>query len=411
MLTRFVASEGSPRDAIEDDPATIEDIRCLVRLRGSRGERELVIATELGGGIRVFGSRDGLTQRARTQLAFHEVASGRVVELEADELHVLDLQTLEMLPDAPGPNDALYAYGPMRGPYPAKLGAPMVAVDGQLTVTRVDLLVGLIDGVTNAFAYAPDQHGSRCVHALLPGERADAIDAGRGIVLALPLVPGWLIDCPVSNDLVAAQIIYDILSALRSDLGAGTDVPALPVPSRAAYEQKLVAAGWRIDGDEAVRPKGRGIIGSIFKGGDRRTLPRQGTLDELVAEACATLARIPAITTPEVAALRRRFMGSASSAVSAARPPIAPPIPAASAAPQPALAPRPRVATDRSEWMRDFVEAHRTPSRPPPRVSAPARAVSPAATPSWMDDFDEPDDSDAPDPDPTKPSEWSKDFD
>jgi len=408
MLTRFVASTGAPREPILDDAQHVEDVRCIVRLHTSRGQRELVIATELGGGIRVFGDREGLPQRTRTQIAFDEVASGKVLEIETDELHIFDLQTVEMLPDAPGVNDALYLYGAMRGPYPASLGTPVVAVDGQLTVTRADLLSAVIDGVTRAFAYAPDPHGSRCVHALLPAERADVIaTTGRGIVLALPLVPGWLMDCPVPNDQIAAQILYDVLSALRTDLGVPPS-PPLPVPSRAALEAKLVDAGWRIDGDTAVRAKGRGLLGSVLQGSERRTLPRQGTLDELVAEAKAMLSRMPNIPTAETVALQRRTARDVAAHVA----PIVQ-MPAASPPPSPPSAmPRPRVETPRTDWMKDFVEAHRAPSRPAPRLSTPARVVAPKAAPnpSWMNDFEEPDEPDTPEPSPPK-RDWSDDFD
>jgi hypothetical protein len=93
---------------VVDDPANVEDVRCVVQLRGAHGVRERIIATELGGGVRVVEGRQALPQRARTQLAFHEVASGRALQLDADELWIFDLQTVEMLPDAPGCNDALY---------------------------------------------------------------------------------------------------------------------------------------------------------------------------------------------------------------------------------------------------------------------------------------------------------------
>jgi hypothetical protein len=419
MLSRFVASTGSPRGPVVDDPTTIEDVRCVVRLPGGR---EVVIATELGGGVRVLGDRGRLAQRARTQLSFHDVASGHVLELDADELHVFDLHTVEMLPDAPGVNDALYLYGAMRGPYPAKLDAPVASVDGQLTVTRADLLGGLVDGVAKAFRYAPEPHGSRCVCALLPGERADVIDTGRGIVLALPLAPGWLLDCPVPNDLIVAQMLYDVLSAMRTEPRIGLD-DALPVPDRASYEQTLVAAGWRIEGDEAVRAKGRGIFGSLLKGDERRKLPRQGTLEELVAEAAAVLSRMPDVPTAEARSLRHRVAHATGRALPLVSSPIraVPVSPAAAVLPSHAAPPvataavaaRPRVATDRSEWMKDFVDAHRSPSRPAPRLSTPARAVAPAAQPTWMDDFvvseeDAPDPAETP---PSKPPDWSKDFD
>jgi hypothetical protein len=413
MLSRFVASTGSPRSPVVEDPTTIEDVRCVVRLRGGR---ELVVATEIGGGVRVLGDRGRLAKRALAQLSFHDVVSGHVLELDTDELHVFDLHTLEMLPDAPGVNDALYLYGAMRGPYPAKLDTPVASVDGQLTVTRADLLDGLIDGVAKAFRYAPEPYGSRCVYAVLPGERADVIDTGRGIVLALPLAPGWLLDCPVPNDLIVAQMLYDVLSALRTELPSGLDA-SLPVPDRASYERTLVAAGWRIEGDEAVRAKGRGILGSLLRGDERKKLPRQGTLEELVAEATAVLSRMPDVPTAEARALRRRF----AHATARALPSVSPPIRAVGVSPSPAAPPvatarvaaRLRVAADRSEWMKDFVDAHRSPSRPAPRLSTPARAVAPAAQPTWMDDFvvSEGDVADPVETPPSNPPDWSKDFD
>lgn len=405
MLSRFVARADSHREPNVTDAALIEDVRCLLQLRESGATRELVIATELGGAIRVLADRERLAQRARTQLAFHEVAARRALEIEASEIFVFDLQSIEMLPDAPGPNDPIYLYGAMSGPFPDRVGSPIAAVDGQLTVTRADLVCGLIDGVTNAFAYAPDAHGSRCVHALLPGERDDVIDAGRGIVLALPLAPGWLLDSPVANDLIAAQIFHDVLLAMGTDLGA--DTAALPVPNRAAYEQSLVATGWRIEGDHAVRAKGGGIIGSIFKGAERRQLPRQGTLDDLVAAARQVLSHLPDPPTPEVAALRRRSRRSAAVTVAHGRPAPTSPAP-------PIATPTPRVSTSRTEWMKDFIDAHRSPSRPAPRVSLPALAARGSAPPAWTRDFDPPAERSAPDStggEAAPPPDWSKDFD
>lgn len=415
MLPRFVASTHAPSDPAIDDPTAIEDVRCVVRLRGT----ELVIGTAAGGAVHITDDRSRLAHRALAQLSFHEVASGRVLELDADELYVFDLLTLEILPDAPGVNDALYLYGAMKGRYPAKEGSAVALLDGQLTVTRGDLLDGLVDGFVNAFAYAPDMHGSRCVHALLPGDRAETIERGRGIVLALPLVPDWVLECPTANDVVVGQVIYDVLNALRTDLGI---TEPLPVPSRDALEQKLVATGWQIEGNQAVRPRGRGI-GKLFSKDERRTLPPQGTLDELVAEAKTVLARIPGIPSQETMALRRRFLRPPSPVAvpaparipvqSSAMPP--PPHSAATPALSPGAAPRPHVRSDRSEWMRDFIDAHRSPSRPAPQVVTPSRAVSREATPTWMNDFDEPMPIEPGTPDENEPAtprpDWSKDFD
>lgn len=410
MPSRFVASTtAAPRAAVVDEPAALEDVRAVVRLRGRAGVTELVVGTEHAGEVRVVANeRVQLEQRAQTQLAFHEVASGRAIEVAADELFVFDVQVVEMLPDAPGPNDALYLYGVMRGPYPALPGRPIASVDGQLTVTRADLIAGLLDGVANAFAYAPEPRGSRCVHALLPGERAELLEAGRGVVLALPLAPAWTLDAIVSNDLVSAQMLYDVLHALRTDLGITE--PVLPVPSRALVEHNLVAAGWRIEGNEAVRPVKTGLLGSVFGGNvQRKPLPREGTLDELIAEAKAVLARVPGAPSAEVIALQRGRVRSPS------LPPPPPPTPRPSSPPPipPSAAPRPRVETSRSDWMKDFVEAHRAPARQKPTVTVPARAVTPDATPSWMEDFGETEreEKETPTDTPASPRDWSKDFD
>jgi hypothetical protein len=406
VLTRFVPSLAPTREPAAADPAAIEDVRCVVRLRGASGIRELVVGTDAGGTIVVTGERERLGLRARSELAFHETASrGRTLELDTDALYIFDLQTMEMLPDAPGPNDALYVYGLMYGPYPAHADVPVAAVEGQLTVTRADLLGGLVDGTGSAFAYPPDVHGSRCVHALLPGERAEVIDTGRGVILALPLVPTWLPECPQSNDLVVAQLIYDVLSALRADLG--DEGAPLPVPNRAVLEAELVAQGWTIEGDEAVRAK-TGFM-SVLRGSEKRQLPRQGTLDELTAAARAALAKMPNVPTPEALALRRRTQRTlpVSSVPRVAVASIAQPLP-------PRAQPVPKTRTDRSEWMKDFVDAHRSPSRPAPRVSTPARAVSRDATPAWMEDFAETGhDDDAGDDSESRPAakpDWSRDF-
>jgi hypothetical protein len=355
----------------------------------------LIIATDANGRVITTTDRDALPRRAQVQLAFHDVASvGRKLELDAQELYIFDLQTIEMLPDAPGLNDPLYVYGLM---YSTRDGTP---IEGQLTVTRADLLGALVDGVQHAFLYPPDAHGTRAVHALLPGESADMIALGRGVILALPLAPTWLPECPLSNDLVAAQLLYDVLVALRRELRLNTHT--LPVPNRATIEAELTAQGWKIEGDEAVRAKSTGLLGAL-RGSEKKRLPRQGTLDELVSEARIVLTNLPGVPTAEALALRARVGGSQR-----IKTPIAAPTPVQ--LPPPAQ-PRPRVAADRGDWMKDFVDAHRAPSRPPPTVSTPARAISKDATPAWMDDFAEPatpgesrDEDEAPKPD------WSSDF-
>jgi hypothetical protein len=386
MLSRFVRSPTSTPSEWDDDPALIEDVRGLVTLRGSRGTHELLVGTQADGALSVVEhDRTQLSQRVTAQLAFHEVASGRSMTLDVAELYVFDLQVLELLMDAPGLNDAMYLYGALRGPYPATKGTPVSTIEGQLTVTRADLLSALVDGAHGAFAYRPEAHGSRCVHALLPGERADILDGGHGTVLAFPLAPAWTLESLVPNDRVAGQIFYDVLHALYRDLREPLE---LPVPSRAAVAAELVAEGFTIEGDTAVRTTRSGILGALMPDRETRTLPREGTLDEYVRAAGIALGKL-GVPTPETLALRRR-RGSVAPAPAASRPipiPAAPASPTTTAQPE-RRQPRPRVEAGATDWMKDFVDAHRAPGKPTPRVVSPARAVTPTKqAPAWMDDF------------------------
>jgi hypothetical protein len=372
----------------------------------SLGPVEMVMGTDGNGRLRAVdaSARRELPTRAQAQLAFHEVASNRTLTIDAGELYLFDLQMVELLRDAPGLNDPLYLYGALRGPYPGALDTETAAVEGQLTVSRGDLLAGLIDGVERAFHYERSSSGARLVHALLPGETADVIDAGRGLVLAFPLAPMSMLG-GFANDLVAAQIFHDVLVAMRAELRVAG---ALPIPNRKALEEQLDAEGWTIEGDTATRLADRGVVASLLgRGQERRALPRQGTLEEFVAEATAMLARMGA-PSPTTAAIRRRIAARANARVTPPPPPR--PTPPSAPSDAPASTARPRVATSRSEWIQDFVDAHRAPDRPPPQLRRPARAVAPESESDWSSDFEElPEVAD--DPRHNKPSpDWSKDF-
>lgn len=391
MLSRFVASPTSKSTACVDDPALVEDVRGLIKLVSGNVSRELLIGTQADGALTVVElDRSKLSQRVQAQLSFHEVAAGRPhgSTLEVSELWLFDLQVLELLMDAPGLNDAMYLYGTLRGPYTTSPTTTVQAIEGQLTVTRADLLSALVDGVREAFAYRPDASGARCVHALLPGEREAVIDGGHGTVLAFPLVPAWSLETGIANDRVAAQMFYDVLGAFNRDAGIPNE---LPVPSRQAVEHELVAAGWTIDAGVATRKKKGGLLG-LGTEIEKQPLPREGTLDEYIAAAQAALARLGP-PSPETLALRRRRGLTAPLPPQITSRPL--PIPSAPPVAPPSMPsierqPRPRVESSKTEWMKDFVDAHRAPGRPAPRVVAPARAVTTKKSPAWMDDFAEP---------------------
>ncbi len=409
MLPRFFipSSRSTSAEPTRDEPRVFEEIVAKVSL----GPVDMFVGTDGAGRLRAVdaSARRELPARAQGQLAFHEVASNRSLAIDATELYLFDLQMVELLRDAPGLNDPLYLYGVLRGPYPGALDTETAAIEGQLTVSRGDLLAGLIDGVERAFSYERSESGARCVHALLPGETADVVEGGRGLILAFPLAPTSLMG-GFANDLIAAQIFYDVLGAMRAELGV---TGPLPIPNRSALEDRLQADGWTIEGDTATRRAGKGVVASLLgRGQERRSLPRQGTLEDYVAEATAMLARLGA-PPPTTVALRRRAMPRAETR---ATPPTrtTPPSPPAPVPPPPPVSTaRPRVATPQSEWIQDFVDAHRAPDRPPPQLRRPARAVAPdpEQEPDWLDDFAEVPDAGEDPPQNNPAPDWSKDFD
>ena len=391
----FVASASAPPGRPDrDDPGRLVNALAVVQV----GAAELVVGTDGEGRLRAVsgGERAAMTARVQAQLAYHEVTSPAPVGVSASEVWLLDVQVVELLRDAPGLNDPLHLYGSLRGAYPWALEREVASVEGQLTVTRSDLLGGLVAGVERAFKVEPSSAGARCIHAMVPGGPPAEMQEGRGLVLAFPLAHLPIGDDP-PNELVVAQTLYDVLSALRADLGDDGAAP-LPVPSRRALEAELAADGWHIDGDRAVRKKG-GIGGRLLGVGKKeRTLPPQGTLEDYVTEARTVLARL----TPAPAR--------------ASTPPV-----------RRSTAPRPAVSTTPDEWMKDFSTARPSPGktrprakpRPAvivPRVSRPARVLSqeaPASPPDWMRDFKEPAAKPEPEPEaqPAERPDWSKDFD
>ncbi len=371
----FVGSARSAvREARVDRPAELDEIAATLTV----GDTELIVGLDAGRALKVVSAsaRAELPPRAKAQLAFHEVAGRRPTTIRAREVYVFDLQMVELLRDAPGLNDPLYLYGTLRGPYPDALTRGATAIDGQLTTTRGNLLEGLIGGVATPFVHEPRTEGCHAIHAMLPGDRAEEIAAGRAVIAAFPVATTSL-SGGAANDLLVAQIFHDVLAALRAELGVVAAEPR-PVPSRPALEERLIREGWRIDGDDAIRGGKRGVLASLFGSEERKRLPRQATLDEYAREATALLAAMTGWPTPEALALRGLLRPSASPPIPRAAPPPPPP---------PPLPVVPEVRTPSTEWMKDFVDAH-----PRPVVRSPSRAVTPPASPSWMDDF--PDDDD-----------------
>jgi hypothetical protein len=409
-------------------------------------ERELAVAVDSLGNLQalLLDDVDALPATARTELAYHEMsgAGGQRRLIEATEVFLFRLDLLEQPAGAPGWNDPVYLYGSLYGPWPATDQNQAAGIEGQLTITRGDLLEGLVRGAGQAFRYSGKNAGSsrdlRCFHLTLPGDREEEIRRGSGIVLAYPLFPTELIVTDCSNEFVASQLLYDILSSLKEDLEQERIVhflrsKVLPVPSRMSLEQQLMVQGYEINGDVAVKKAEagggfQGLLATVFGPlmSERLELPPEGAVDDFLNLAVDTLNSLPGWPHPRNVALRSCVK----------------PVPAEayrnySAAPQPQIrVPQPsriqrrehvRPVMPRAEppdWMRDFMTAHHKPGAPAPRLTSTAMlkpesisgAESGTREQEWMKDFApqapnaedkhrKPDKSEA----QTKP-EWLNDF-
>jgi hypothetical protein len=379
-------------------------------------EHRWVVATDCLGHLRLLpeSDRDSFPALLQNELAFHEITAGsrthQTRSIETSQIFLFYVQLLEQLAGAPGFNDPIYLYGTLYGPDPE--GADAQAIEGQLALTRGDLLEGLIQGADYAFRYAlpPDESGpaNRCFHLLLPGSGDEETGRGAGMVLAYPLLPVELRSAGVSNEFVVSQIIYDLLSAIKEDaIREQVEHPlrtmVLPVPSRSVLEQELQSRGYTIIDDKAVKKAGAGVeshgfLASIFGSfrNDELELPREGTVDEFLVLAEQALVAMPGWPPQRTTALRNRVRPARNR-----QHPSAP----LSATPTPRPAPekisRPvQVGSRSNDWMQDFIAAHCRPESPPPKLTSTSVPKQPGgnrvkrksspAYPEWMEDFDQP---------------------
>ena len=425
-------------------------------------ECELAVAVDAAGNLQTLSlESDDLSEAVQTELAYHEMAGGRGRLIEASEFFLFHLELLEQPAGTPGWNDPVYLYGTLYVPYPAPASRRLVGVEGQLAITRGDLLEGLVHGADYAFRYAnsDSEAGSppRCFHLMLPADREEEIHQGMGVALAYPLLPAELRLADASNEIVVKQLLYDILISLKDDLERERIAHFLrsmtvPVPSRFALEQQLQSQGYVIKGNAAVK-KGEG--GAGFKGflagvfgslmSESLELPPEAGIDEFLEISRRALNALPGWPSPRATALRNRVKPAPAESYrnSARRRPAKPP---QIRIPHPGEAGRrPQIhpLSERDQppdWMRDFIAAHHRPDAAPPRLTSasglrtelnwrpnPVAGLQPQSrapefaseraterAPEWMEDFKDapsrkqPNDSKRPAPAPEP--DWMKDF-
>jgi hypothetical protein len=388
-------------------------------------EREWLVTIDAAGFLRALsdGELSELPEVVQQDLAFNEViGSAASRSIDGVEFYAFHLEALEQPPETPGLNDPVYLYGTLYGPFPAASDESLRGIQGQLTVNRLDLLAGLVNSAKYSFHYQTGAAGStsRCFNILLPGDREEEIARGKGLVMAYPLMPGEIGLGDPWNEFLVSNLIFDMLAALKEDIEQeNVNHPlkhmTLPVVSRYSFEKELESRGYVIKGEVAMRqPNVAGLlpnilpdvlknplpsavtnaIGKVIK--DKFTLPPEGTIDDFIELARATLETLPGYPTPRAKALQNRVHQASVEARSGANRKQAPP-PKPIKTPQGSVAtPQPARKSQKVEWMNDFIVTHRQPEGPPQTrltdlksvaVTASHSAAPKSATPGWMNDF------------------------
>ncbi len=422
----FVPHATSPAEAVQPDPAAVVHAMDAFRLQaGYVDAQEWIVCTDIAGNVHVLpaSERDHLPPSTKAQLTHHELASGRTPRrILAAELFLFSVELVEHPADAEGANDPVYLYGTLMGPWPS--ASPM-RVPGQLTVTRGDLLAGLVQCAPEAFQYVQDPESKtapRSYHALLPGDRAERIAEGRGLVLAYPAVPAELQTHNVANDPMVATILREALDQLQDyarEHGGPKAIADmdLPVPSRLMAIAELESRGYEVKGDVAtLRRNHPGLVNRLAEWlrAEKVKVPREATTPEFLELARRALEVLPGWPSETERALRARVHAGNGAA------PKPGPIPAVTAAQplptQRVIPPRPPPPPARpNDWMQDFLDAHTPPGgkkkakltrasemTPPPRRAIPTPKQA-SSSKDWMADFT-PGPSAAPPPKPPGPS-------
>ena len=392
----FLSRAGEPNPARQpQSPSHVVD--CFRISNSYTVGQEWIVTTDSLGNLQALpdGNRAHLPAEVQTELAWFEMSGHGKRQIEAAEVYLFYLQVMEQLPEAPGLYDLIYLYGTLFGPYPS--ASPIAGVEGQLTITRADLLEGMLLGAEFPFRFAGDGEGApRCFHLPLCADGADEIRQGRSVVMAYPLLPPELILTDVTNELFACRLIYDTLYALKEDaaeerISHPLNQITLPVPSRAILEQQLQAEGYEIKDDKAVRKANRddaesGLLATVFRKllSESLKLPPEGCPEDFVELARLTLKALPGWPTARAFALRNLIkpVPHAPSHRTINPPPVSP---------QPVFS-RPRlprktepVTNDPPNWVQDFIVTHQRSNAAKPHLTS--NFPSDTNSPDWMKDF------------------------
>jgi hypothetical protein len=243
------------------------------------------------------------SQRAELAPALQAEVSGHELlfaprTLAVPRFFVMFVEKVEPGADLRGENDPMALHGELAGPFPST--SPQ-RVPGVLTTTRVELLDALVRSGPFAFHHALEEGGIRQprtfpLHLAADGARELA---NAGFVIAYLREAGGRI----GNERTLRAMLYEVLSELREQVREQSPKhplvrAELPVPDRAAHVFRLEGEGYTIEGEVAKR-KRRGALLA-----ERRKLPPEGTVDDYLALANASLAVVPGWPSARASALK-----------------------------------------------------------------------------------------------------------
>lgn len=373
-----------------------------------RGRVEQVVAVDMAGQLRLCSPPE-LPPELRGEYVRLELRR-RPRVLRAESLWLMEIEALEQPGKVSGLNDPVHLVGRLFGPWPPPPGGPSVW-EGELSLTRGDLLGGFVEERPDALE-ATNASGERglVLHAWLPGDREEEVLAGKGGILAWPMVPAELEPMERCNEGLTLELLCAVLAAMQQDVRAegpkGHPLHSLllPVADRSALIRAWKADGFVQEGEKMLRrPRGKGILGelaSAFTNPEVRRIPPQAELEGTLKLCAELLPLLPGWPEGRYRALQaqrltnRGVPGPApmenakipvnSFSVEPARNP-------GSAAADPSPAPTFRREPE-PEWQEDFGT-----QKPPRRTSLRASSRSPeykatppppSGRPAWMDDFE-----------------------
>lgn len=300
MPRYFTARSGEQFPLVDPPPPIMQVIDNFIVGGRHLAEMDALVGVDAVGDLQLLSMSQArnFEEDLQKQITYNEVSSSEKRMLLLSRFYLFALQVLEQPGDSPGVNDPVYLYGKLFGSFPEH--PQSVCIEGQLTVTRAELLHAIATGFKHSFNYAAGTHQTaptRCCQLMIGADIETELSRGAGAVIVYPLPMAELAAADPSNELAVKQIVFDILQALKKDLEANKvrsrlSKIDLPVPSRRMLESSLESRGYAIKGNTATRKLPLagpfdGVLERIYGAisGDKLDLPQEGSIQDFIGLA------------------------------------------------------------------------------------------------------------------------------